>query len=246
MYSSVCMNMLDTLLQADIGVHTDLRGGFQVTAGIGEDVLRWLEGELRPRMRTIEIGCGFTTVVFALSSASHTCISPFPDEHRRVAEWCATQDIDTSRIRFLAGRSDVLLPGLKATELDLALVDGSHAFPHAFIDYWYLALALRIGGVLVIDDTQLWTGAVLQAFLNEQPEWELLQEWDKTAAFRKTTQVDENGAWTRQPYVLSRSVGPDVNGPKGYIELLRHGKYRWALKRARAFVARRVSSRAHI
>jgi hypothetical protein len=233
------MSTVDRLLQANIGVHTELRGGTEVTAGIGEDVLRWLEVAVQPDMLTAEIGCGLTTAIFAAKGAEHLCVSPFADEHRRVAEWCAEQSIDTARVRFISERSDSVLPTLQTGELDLALVDGSHAFPHAFVDYWYLALPLKIGGVLVIDDVQIWTGQVLHDFLSAQPGWDLVHDWGKTVAFRKTSALDELGAWTRQPYVFDRSVPTGVPGFAGYFALVRHGKYRWALNRARAFVSRR-------
>jgi Methyltransferase domain len=234
------MSSVDQLLQAEIGIHTELRGGTEVTAGIGEEVLRWLEKELQPDMQTAEIGCGLTTVIFASSGTSHLCVSPFADEHQRVTDWCGEQNIDVSRVRFVPERSDVALPGLGIPKIDFALIDGSHAFPHAFVDFWYLALPLTVGGVLVIDDVQIWTGRVLCDFLSEQPGWELLRRWDKTVAFRKTAPVDEKGAWTRQPYVRARSLAPDLQGLKGYIDMIRHGEYAWAAKRARGFVARKL------
>lgn len=236
------MSSIDELARANIGVHTELRGGQEVTAGIGTDVLRWLEAHLQPGNRTIETGCGLTTIVFARCGTEHTCISPFPDEHRRVTDWCAANNIDTGRVGFIASRSDLALPGIEGP-FALALIDGSHAFPHAFIDFWYMALALQVGGLVVVDDTQIWTGAVLKDFLATQHEWELVKEWDKTAAFRKIAELDEAGAWTRQPYVLSRSVDPDSQGLHGYIELVRHRKYGWAFRRARGLIRRKLDAR---
>jgi hypothetical protein len=43
--------------------------------------------------------------------------------------------------------------------LDLVLVDGSHSFPQVFfIDWFYTAGALKIGGHLLVDDVHVWTG----------------------------------------------------------------------------------------
>jgi hypothetical protein len=235
------MEVIDELMQANIGIHAEILGGREVTAGMHEDVLRWLGPNLRPGMRTVETGCGLSTAVFAAAGTHHTCVSPFADEHRRIASWCAEHGISTESVRFVEGRSDVVLPAMDAHELDLVLIDGSHAFPHAFIDFWYLALRLKPRGLLLVDDLQLWTGGTLSDFLREQPEWELVDDFPPRAAvFRLTGQIEILGAWSRQPFVVARSVDLGVSGARGYLELLRHRRFRWMLVRAREGLARRI------
>ena len=52
-------------------------------------------------------------------------------------------------------------------------------------NWLYCAARLIIGGILVIDDTQLWTGAVLRDFLLLESEWKLEASFAYGAAFRK-------------------------------------------------------------
>ena len=229
---------LAELLGADIGVHTVLRG-MPITAGLHRDVLSWLEGTT-PGMTTAETGCGLSTVVFAAQADHHTCISPISDEHVRVAAWAHAHGLSMSNVEFIADRSDCVLPRLQAP-LDLALVDGSHAFPHAFIDFWYLALLLKPEGLLVVDDLQLWTLRTLSDFLNAQPEWEQVRHWGHAAAFRKIRPIEAMGAWTRQPYVAKRSI-EFKSGPSDYLRLLRHGYYRWAFLRIRERARRTIGA----
>ena len=234
------MDVVDELVRADIGVHAEILGGREVTAGMHKDVLRWLRASLRPGMRTVETGCGLSTAVFAAGATAHTCVSPFADEYRRIASWCARRGIGTEAVRFVEGRSDVVLPSIDLQDVDLALIDGSHAFPHAFVDFWYLALRLKPGGLLLVDDLQLWTAGTLSGFLREQPEWELVHDFPPRAAvFRLTGPLEVLGAWSRQPYVVARSVDLGVPGLRGYLELLRHGRLRWMVVRAREGLRRR-------
>ena len=73
-----------------------------------------------------------------------------------------------------------------------------------FADWLYCAPRLAVGGVLVVDDTHLWTGAVLRDFLAEDPDWRLEALFPHGAAFRKI-KAFRNKEWNEQPYVLKRS-----------------------------------------
>jgi hypothetical protein len=39
--------------------------------------------------------------------------------------------------------------------LDLVLIDGDHAFPASFIDWYYTAEQVKLGGYVIVDDTNL-------------------------------------------------------------------------------------------
>jgi len=53
--------------------------------------------------------------------------------------------------------SEISLPQLveEKTILDLALIDGWHTFDHALVDFFYVNKMLRIGGVVVLDDSSM-------------------------------------------------------------------------------------------
>src|SRR5205085_6902638 len=48
--------------------------------GLTNDVLEFLVRQLGPTSRTLETGCGLSTVVCALRSTSHTSVTPFSVE----------------------------------------------------------------------------------------------------------------------------------------------------------------------
>jgi hypothetical protein len=168
--------------------------------------LEWIDRQPRP-LRTLETGCGLSTIVFAMRGDEHICITPYPTERDALERYCGENRIDSSRVQFQIERSEVVLPGLEARPRDLVLIDGSHAFPQVFIDYFYASQLLVVGGTLIVDDVHLWTGKVLRTFLESEPDWELETEWDgRTVALRKTQEPTTSRDWFDQPFVLSRST----------------------------------------
>lgn len=95
------------------------------------ETLHALRASTKPGDVTLETGVGASTVVFAAAGASHTAISPDPQEHDLVREYCKRIGIDDSPLTFVAGFSEDVLPSLLSRErtLDVAFIDGAHSFP---------------------------------------------------------------------------------------------------------------------
>jgi hypothetical protein len=177
----------------------------ETTHGLVAAALEWIDQRPRPQ-RTLETGCGLSTLVFIGRGDEHVCITPNADEPARVRAYCEEHDLDAGGVTFLIEPSEVVLPSLQVEPLDLVLIDGSHAFPNVFIDYFYASRLLAVGASLVIDDIHLWTGSVLKDFLLAEPEWALVKEWDgRTVAFRKL-QDPRVCDWFDQPFVMQRST----------------------------------------
>lgn len=90
--------------------------------------------------------------------------------------------------------------------LDLVLIDGDHAFPSPFIDWYYTADRINKGGYVIVDDTQLSTGRILHDFLClEKKRWKLHRVIGKTSIFKKMASgnVAEGIFWIQQPFVSS-------------------------------------------
>lgn len=156
--------------------------------------------------RTIETGAGYSTVVLALAGAEHTCIVPEESEVAAIRAYCERRGVSLDRVTFHVAPSEDILPTLDPAPLDLALIDGSHSFPQVFIDWFYLADALRVGATLIVDDTHLWTARVLRDFLAAEPSWRLDATFaGRTAVFTKTGDVDLRRNWSKQSYVARRS-----------------------------------------
>lgn len=112
----------------------------------------------------------------------------------------------------LVDKSENVLPDLSVQDLDLVLIDGQHAFPIPFIDWYYASRILRVGGRLIIDDTQLWTAGVLRDFMMSEPGWQIDGTFDRASAFIKTLET-RDVSWTMQPYVVQRSALGEQNEP---------------------------------
>jgi len=172
---------------------------------ITPDILNWISNHLKRDSVTLETGCGHSTVVFMLHSRLHYAISPFYQEHEVIKKWCKENNIATENTKFIASASQEIIHSLQFDSyLDMVLIDGDHAFPAPFIDWYYTADKIKKGGILIVDDTQLITGNILQEFLlEEKARWVCIEQTRKTAIFKKITSdpVAKGIPWTQQPYV---------------------------------------------
>jgi hypothetical protein len=170
--------------------------------GITEQPLRKLCTNLAPGMRTLETGCGGTTVVFAAHGTRHTVVTPSGDEERRVRDLCRRYGISLANVDFRIGSSDKVL--VDWTEpLDVLLIDGAHRFPFPMIDWHYAAMSLKPGGRLWVDDIAIPAVNCLFSFLRSEREWRLLEiHDDKVAEFAKVAHAPRSDVldWELQRY----------------------------------------------
>jgi predicted O-methyltransferase YrrM len=176
-----------------------------VCHGIDPEAARFLHGAVREGARTLETGSGLSTVIFAMRKAYHTVVTPRPREAAAIQEYARDKQIDMDRVEFVLEASETFLPRCTLQDLDLVLIDGKHSVPWPFIDWFYTAGKLKVGGVCVIDDIHLESVLMLVNFLKEEPRWELVWELKRrTMAFRKLSASVHDVAWHQQPYVSRR------------------------------------------
>jgi predicted O-methyltransferase YrrM len=192
---------LDDLLSNPPQLHTDVAGR-PISWGLAGEVLRFLDGEISEASRTLETGAGLSTIIFAMRRTQHTCIVPDDGQVARITDYCRSHGVSVDRVTFHLAPSEMVLPRLETGDLDLVLIDGRHAFPTPFVDWYYAARLMKIGGLVVVDDTQLWTGNVLREFLSLEREWRLEREFTQTAVFRKLDEGSHAKEWTDQPFLL--------------------------------------------
>jgi predicted O-methyltransferase YrrM len=162
--------------------------------GLAWDALAWLEQNVREGMSTLETGAGASTIVFAARGADHEVVTPDPEEERRIRRACDERGIDASRVTFHIGRSQEVLPGLVARELDLALVDGAHGFPYPVLDWWHLAPRLKVGGRMLLDDAYLPGVAAIVEYVRSSDAWALEPPVSfRTACIRKVRDEEPPG-----------------------------------------------------
>jgi predicted O-methyltransferase YrrM len=166
-------------------------------------VLRALAGHVSPGDRTLEVGCGASSVVFVAMGAEHTAISPDPWEHGKVREYCDRLGLDHSSLELIEGYSDRVLPRLeRAGELAVAFIDGDHSFPYPAVDWHYVNRMLRVGGVMLLDDVQSAAVGVVCRSMVASPNWDCLEVIERQAAvFRKL--ADGYLDWQEDPFSRS-------------------------------------------
>jgi len=179
----------------------------------------FLQDVLTPGMRTLETGLGVSTVVFVLAGTIHTAVFPYPVERDGLLAYCRARSLSTDNLELALGGSDVVLPKLERTLLDVVLIDGCHAFPFPQLDWFYAASRLRYGGILVVDDLQLPAPLQLASFLDADTRWRRLRRTDSWVAYIRESEGTLNDSWTDQPFFgspgyqlrgLARTLEPKV------------------------------------
>lgn len=179
--------------------HFHLYKGEFTNWSVHPDTLRFIYGMLAPGMKTLETGCGQTTVVFAIANAKHICVMPDAGEAERVQQYCARLGLE-NKITFVIESSDEALARDERipAELDFVFIDGAHAFPASIIDWHYTARRLKIGGILGIDDFSMPSVQILYNFLCTEDEWQFVGIVQNTAFFRKVDEPKALVDWSGQ------------------------------------------------
>jgi predicted O-methyltransferase YrrM len=147
---------LDTLLTNPPKLH-DYGGTLISDWRIDDSTCSELRARLSPQMKTMETGAGLSTIIFAASGWDHTCIVPDSGLVERIKDFCRGADIDLSAVSFVIAKSCDVIHQYPPLSFDLVLIDGCHGFPSIFVDFCYASKALKIGGVLILDDMHIYT-----------------------------------------------------------------------------------------
>jgi hypothetical protein len=208
---------------------------------ISDEVLAFIHSHVRPGMQTLETGAGQSTLAFLTAGAVHTAVTPSQSEADAIRRAALERELDTDRLAFAFGYSQDVLPGLMAersTSLDVVLIDGGHGFPIPTVDWVYTAPKLKLGGLMIVDDVDLWTGQMLVDFMRAEACWKHQTTLrGRTAVFRLVApfQLRE---WTNQPFVVGKSRLPQaMRKARNLIGLLMKGDFA-AIRRKAANEAR--------
>lgn len=208
---------LNEILKRPPKPHKTAEGEY-VSMKLAEEVVLFIRDHIDESSSTLETGCGLSTVMFALSGARHICITPATHEIDRINEYCGQNGIALDNVVFYADASERVLPAIEFGPLDLVLIDGRHGFPAPFIDFYYTAARLKIDGLLVIDDTWLWTGEMLKQILSSEPEWKHEVDFGTRASvFRKLAEGSQAKEWTEQSFVVKHSQFKLDQKPPSYF-----------------------------
>lgn len=195
----------DTIYQGDVLEH--LNNGLPACCGISSEVATFIYDSVVEESQTLETGAGLSTLVFALRRSKHTAVTPNASEVTEIKEYARANQIPLEGVEFVISSSDEYLPRCTSNNLDFVFIDGKHAFPWPIIDWFYVADRLKLGGILLLDDLELASVAMLRDFLSEDRHWELLRSFKgHTMAFKKIAGGVHDVAWHMQPYLTKRYI----------------------------------------
>jgi predicted O-methyltransferase YrrM len=190
------------ILALEPRLHVDYLGESR-TMSLDQRVLELIDRHVEDGSRTLETGCGVSTLVLIGKGCHHTSVSPDDHAFTQIRAFCEEHGLSTDRTRLVTGFSENVLPGLDMGTLDAVVIDGSHGFPAPFIDWFYAERALRVGGFLVVDDIAIWPPHVLKTFLDMSPEWDVVEVIpERSAMYVKRANVADPQDWWEQPAVL--------------------------------------------
>jgi predicted O-methyltransferase YrrM len=210
----------EELLRAPVNIHA----GRTRTWGISREVADLLHQTATAESVTLETGSGRSTLILLHAGvARHIAIQPSADEFEAIREFCGAEGISTAALEPVVAKSQEYLPHATVPPLDIVLIDGAHAFPFPFVDWYFTASALKPGGLLIVDDVQIATGAILADFLEAEAGWTKVARTRRFAAFHRGTQgLIPLNDWVGQPYLANNYPTSRVllvrDHPKGAFE----------------------------
>ena len=197
--------------------------------GISPEFGRALIGLIKPGMTTLETGSGASTLIFAVGEASHTSVTPDSTEVSEIRKYAREANISLARDLCSRGIGIVFANSFRRARYR---PDRREAYvPLPILDWHYTAERLRVGGLMMLDDTQLRSVAILRDFLAaDTVRWNFHGViGGRTAVFRKVAGPIHDVAWHEHPWTalwkeprrpmhkriigrVLRSFRPDENG----------------------------------
>lgn len=148
------MNPGQTCVEKLIEERPQLHPG-QNTWSVSPAVLRYFADVVKPTDRTAETGAGYTTVALAALAAHHVGITIDAECANLTRAYLGTLGI-SDKVTLIVEPSEVALPKLAKSEVfDFVFVDGSHAYPLPSLDWHFLDMHLRVGGVFGFDNVEI-------------------------------------------------------------------------------------------
>jgi len=156
----------------------------------------------RTILRSAETGCGATTLLLSHLSRNHTVFAL--DVGDSVSSVRNSPLLRPGVTTFVEGPSQQTLPNFPfGDKLQLALIDGPHAYPFPDLEYYYLYPQLEPGALLVLDDIQIRSIHNLFDFLRGDAMFRLDAVVRTTALFTRTdapTFDPLSDCWEQQGY----------------------------------------------
>ncbi len=136
---------------------------------------------------SVETGTGRTTLLFSHFSRRHVTFTkdddPGDNSLSRVRE---SPLLNSKTVEFVLGRTQETVLEHKFAPIDVACLDGPHAYPFPELEYWAIYPHLRTGALLVVDDLQVPTIGNMWDVLRADRMFEVARVVDNTGFLQRT------------------------------------------------------------
>lgn len=224
---------IDEICRRIVEVAPGLHGAGTLSARTLRAIAQAASG--RAIRNSVETGSGASTLLFSHLSEHHTVFA-LNGGSGSISNIRRSPLLRQSAVTFVEGPTQATLPRHHfAHKLQLALIDGPHAYPFPDLEYYFLYPHLEAGALLIVDDIHIPSVHNLFEFLRRDAMFKLDRVVQTTAFFTRTDApvFDPLGdGWQRQEFNANT--------------LLRYGWKNRALPvRARQIARRLLRHRAH-
>jgi hypothetical protein len=157
----------------------------------------------RPLRATAETGSGASTLLLSHLSDHHTVFA-MDGGTGSVRAVASSPLLRPGIVTFVEGPTQLTLPAYEFRQrLQLALIDGPHAYPFPDLEYYYFYPRLETDALLVLDDIHIPTITNLFDVLRADEMFAVEEVVETTAFFRRTaapTFPPTEDGWWRQGY----------------------------------------------
>lgn len=172
--------VLDRILE----LPRDWHAAGSLTPPILKALARHCEG--RDIRHSVETGAGKSTLLFSHASRRHLVFA-MDDGNGSLRRTQASPLLRKETVAFIEGPTQQTLPPYRFEQpLDLAMIDGPHAYPFPDLEYYFIYPHLAPGALFVLDDIDIPNIANMFRFLTSDDMFELLERVQNTAFFRRT------------------------------------------------------------
>lgn len=161
----------------------------------------------RKIQNSAETGAGKSTLLFSHLSDSHTVFALNEGDSLKMP--LESPLLRQGIVNVVEGPSQVTLPTHTFPRLQLALIDGPHAWPFPEMEYYYIYPHLDAGALLILDDIDIPTINNMHRILQADKMFRLLEVVGKTSFFERTnapTFDPLTGWWATQGYNSAKRV----------------------------------------
>ncbi len=191
---------LQEVLREIVRVQTVLHGAGTMSNDALRAVARHASG--RKVRRSVETGCGATTLLLSHLSANHTVFAL--DLGGSVTNVRRSPLLRQHSVSFVEGPTQRTLAQHRFCDmLQVAVIDGPHAYPFPDLEYYFLYPYLETGALLVLDDIHIRSVNNLFRFLRSDEMFHLDEVVQTTAFFTRTdapTFDPVGDGWAQQRY----------------------------------------------